>query len=102
MYYLYLCIDSVISFSLSRMKDATNTSWSFRDFMEKCVVHQYDTRGIPGMNEHFRPQFASGAFCDIRYNFVGELPNISLVHVCQILYTIGWFIEFEFGIFRNL
>ena len=55
------------------MKKATNsTSWLFRDFIEKCVIHKFETRGVSGMNENYRSQSASGAFCDVRYNFIGK------------------------------
>ena len=56
-----------------RVKQATNTTWTFRESIEKCVLHQYDSAGILGMNEHFRPQFVSGAFCDVKYDFIGKL-----------------------------
>ena len=55
------------------MKNATNTTWTFREAIEKCVLHQYDFKGIPGMNEHFRPHFVSGAFCELKYDFIGAL-----------------------------
>ena len=54
------------------MKEATNSTWLFRDFIEKCVIHQFKTRGVSGMNEHYRPQSVAGAFCDVQYNFIGK------------------------------
>ena len=54
------------------MKLAINSTWSFRDFIEKCVIHQFETRGVSGMNEHYCPQSVSGASCDVTYNFIGK------------------------------
>ena len=64
---------SSFSTRYSRMKNATNATWTFREAIEKCVLHQHDFEGIPGMNEHFRPQFVSGAFCELKYDFLGAL-----------------------------
>ena len=74
---------NLLYFSLTRMKLATNSMWSFRDFIEKCVIHQFETRGVSGMNEHYRPQSVSGAFCDVTYNFIGKSVQPVYVYSCS-------------------
>lgn len=53
------------------MAEAGKT-WSFSDFISKCIIDNYDNGGVTGMNEHFRPQAVIGSFCSINYNFIGK------------------------------
>lgn len=53
------------------MKQLKKEAWSFRDFIDKCVVGDY-ARGILRMNEHYRPQSVIGSLCGISYNFIGK------------------------------
>ena len=45
--------------------------WTFNEFLEMCVIHEYESGEVYKMNFHWRPQYVLGAFCFINYSFIG-------------------------------
>lgn len=45
---------------------------SFQEFLEYCVIAQYNHGGNEVMDVHWRPQHSRGSLCDISYSFLGK------------------------------
>ena len=67
----------VFARTFHRHRLAQHSAWSFRDFIQKCVIYEFERGGVAGMEPHWRPQYAVGAFCDLKYDFIGVYKSIN-------------------------
>ena len=40
------------------------------------MIYEFERGGVAGMEPHWRPQYAVGAFCDLKYDFIGVYKTI--------------------------
>ena len=73
---------------ISRRLKSLNETWTFIDFLERCVIGEYK-RGVLAMNEHWLPQYISGSFCAAKFNFLGKTVDQAKFWSYEVMLLVG-------------